>query len=137
MKTLFRRGKAANTAGLTLLEMTLVVAVLLGLISVTFIGFAAYREGSNRAMCITNVASAQQAMRSFCNIYQIEPGDPRPDLRSRLVGAGRMISIEPACPSGGSYTYATDVSPGTVPAIGTALLRCSITPHLPSSTDGW
>jgi type II secretory pathway pseudopilin PulG len=38
-----------STAGLTLLEVTLVIAVLIALISVLFIGVSAWREGQENA----------------------------------------------------------------------------------------
>jgi hypothetical protein len=50
-----------HQAGLTLIEVTLVIAVLLGLISVLFIGVSAYKEGSNRSKCILNISNVQKA----------------------------------------------------------------------------
>ena len=55
-------------AGMTLIEITLVIAVLLGLISVLFIGVAAYKKGSDRAKCILNIATVQKAVRCFSGV---------------------------------------------------------------------
>ncbi len=126
-------------AGLTLIEVTLVIAVLLGLISVLFIGVSAYREGSNRARCILNITNVQKAARSYQNLFELagpvgeEAGDP---LASTLImGEGRMIDTPPTCPSGGTYTFAT-----TVPRIGDTYATCSLAEsqdHEPANTDGW
>ncbi|MEX2579327.1 MAG: type II secretion system protein [Verrucomicrobiales bacterium] len=120
-------------AGLTLIEITLVIAVLLGLISVLFIGVSAYKEGSDRAKCILNISNVQKAVRSYQNLYEKEVGN---DLAlATIAGTGKMLETVPACPSGGAYTTA-DV----VPAVGTPYLSCSLAgdnEHVPSSVTGW
>ena len=122
-------------AGLTLIEVTLVIAVLLGLISVLFIGVSAYKEGSNRAKCILNITNCQKAVRSYQNMYEKPVGA---DLTlTTLVGAGKMLETTPVCPSGGTYTGA-----GTIPVVGTAYLTCNYATgteaaHIPASTSGW
>lgn len=122
-----------SSQGLTLIEVTLVIAVLLGLISVTFVGVLAYKQGANRAMCIQNVSSVQKAMRSYCNFHELNPGDFVADLRGKVITEARFFSYEPTCPAGGSYAY----SEGSVPAVGALFVTCSITDHLPAATGGW
>lgn len=117
-------------AGLTLIEVTLVIAVLLGLLSVLFIGVAAYKSGSDRAKCILNISSVQKAVRSHQNLYEKNIGDAL--SKSDVTGAGRMLETEPTCPANGLYTWGT-----TVPAAGSAYLTCSIADHVPSSIAGW
>ena len=131
--------KNNNQAGLTLIEVTLVIAVLLGLISVLFIGVSAYKEGSNRAKCILNISNVQKAVRSYQNLYELSPpvGETAGSaLASTLIiGTGKMLETSPSCSSGGSYTYGS-----TVPAVGTAYLSCSLASsdqHVPSSLTGW
>lgn len=109
------------------------IAVLLGLISVTFVGVLAYKQGSNRAMCIQNVSSVQKAMRSYCNFNKLNPGDPISDLHRKLITEAKFFSHEPACPSGSTYTYID----GQVPAVEALFITCSITDHVPESTGGW
>lgn len=124
---------AKRDAGLTLIEVTLVVAVLLGLIGVIFIGATSYKEGSNRSMCILHISQVQKAVRAHQNMYQRNFGDSCP--QSVLVGAGRMLEIAPSCPSGGSYTWL-----GTIPTLDTAYLTCSLATshdHKPLNTLGW
>ena len=81
--------KTNKQAGLTLIEITLVIAVLLGLISVLFIGVSAYREGSNRAKCILNMSNVQKAVRAYQNLYEKNEGDSL--ALTDLVGTGKLI----------------------------------------------
>ncbi|MEC5127942.1 type II secretion system protein [Verrucomicrobiales bacterium BCK34] len=127
--------KNNKQAGLTLIEVTLVIAVLLGLISVLFIGVSAYKEGSNRAKCILNISNVQKAVRSYQNLYELSVASTL--AKATIIGTGKMLESDPACSSGGTYTYAT-----AVPAIGTAYLTCSLagtdnSQHNPSSLTGW
>lgn len=117
-------------AGLTLIEVTLVIAVLLGLISVLFIGVSAYREGSNRAKCILNISNVQKAVRSYQNLYEKAVADTL--ASSTIIGTGKMLETTPTCPSSGTYTFGS-----AIPAVGTAYLTCSISDHNPASTSGW
>jgi len=88
----FRPSNApSQNRGLTLIEVTLVVATLLGLISVLFIGVGSYKEGSNRAVCVQQVASMQKAMRSYCNMHQIEPGQSVSNLKSRTYYSAKWL----------------------------------------------
>lgn len=127
-------------AGLTLIEVTLVIAVLLGLISVLFIGVSAYKEGSNRAKCILNITNVQKAVRSYQNMYEKAIGDDLAyelNAEGAVFGPNKMVEELPECASGGEYTATEDI-----PAIGTAYLSCDYqtgteNAHVPASTDGW
>jgi hypothetical protein len=130
---LFPLSPSSRYRGLTLIEITLVVATLLGLITVLFLGVGSYKEGANRAVCIQQVASMQKAMRSYCNMHQIEPGQAVTNIKSRIVNPTGFIRQEPSCPSGGSYTYIE----GVIPAMGVLYMRCSFPEHLPSNNTGW
>lgn len=118
-------------AGLTLIEVTLVIAVLLGLISVLFIGVSAYREGSNRAKCILNITNVQKAARSYQNLYELKAGQGLDN--DKIIGTGLMIEKEPVCPSGGGYTIVE-----TVTEIGVPFATCSLgttKEHRPTGAD--
>lgn len=128
-------------AGLTLIEITLVIAVLLGLISVLFIGVSAYKEGSDRAKCILNISAYQKAVRSYQNLYDkaadSADGSTTGDAldTADIVGEGKFLEAAPTCPRGGTYTPAS-----TYPAVGTAALVCEYADtydHKPQSTAGW
>ena len=124
---------SSRNRGLTLIEVTLVVATLLGLISVLFMGVGSYKEGANRAVCVQQVASMQKAMRSYCNMHQIEPGQSVSNLKARIIHPSGFIRQEPSCPSGGEYTYVEE----EVPAMGVLYMSCSIAEHQPSNNTGW
>lgn len=130
---------------MTLIEVTLVTAIVLGLTGVTFIGFNAYKEGSDRASCIQNVANVQKALRVHCNLNDITPGSQISGLKKKLIGPDRFIPIDPVCPGGGVYLFPSDgklnsdleSAPETVPQVGTVFIKCTISDHAPVSTTGW
>ncbi len=120
-----------NEAGLTLIEITVVIAVLLGLIAVLFIGVQNYREATNKSRCIMQISAVQKAVRSHQNLNDVATAGTL--TQTDLVGTtGKLIATAPVCPSGGTYTWL-----GTVPAVGTAYLTCSSTGHAPADTAGW
>jgi len=118
---------------MTLLELTLVIAVMLGLTSIAFVGVGAYKEGANRAVCIHNVASVQKAVRVYSNFHQVEPGQTVEGLKDEIIASDSYVILEPACPSGGTYVYRED----RVPEVGSLYCRCSIADHEPSDIVGW
>lgn len=63
--------KHLSPKGMTLLELTVVIVVLLGLIGVTFVGAQAWKRGSDRAMSILLIRSAQMGMRAHCQVEGI------------------------------------------------------------------
>ncbi len=119
-----------HEAGLTLIEITVVIAVLLGLIAVLFIGVQNYREATNKSRCIMQISAVQKAVRSHQNLNDVATGGTL--TQTDLVGTSKLIAVAPVCPSGGTYTWL-----GTVPAIGTAYLTCSSTGHAPADAAGW
>ncbi len=118
---------------MTLIEVTLVIATMLGIISVTFVGTLSYKEGANRAICIQNVATVQKAMRCYCHFQELESGRPIPDLKKRLMTDSEFFQAEPTCPSHGTYSY----HKGSVPGVGTLFMQCSIEDHQPKNTYSW
>lgn len=119
-----------HEAGLTLIEITVVIAVLLGLIAVLFIGVQNYREATNKSRCIMQISAVQKAVRSHQNLNDVATGGTLTE--TDLVGTGKLIAVAPVCPSGGTYAWL-----GTVPAIGTAYLTCDTTGHAPADAAGW
>ena len=61
-------------SGMTLLELTVVILVLLSLISILFIGARAWKKGSDRAANILNIRNAQQAVRGHANVRGLADG---------------------------------------------------------------
>lgn len=120
-------------SGFTLVEVTLVIAVLLALISVVYLGVNEFKNGSDRALCIQNIANIQQATRSYCNMHDLDPGDYTTELEEKVIKNPGFFPKEPFCPAGGEYTYVSNV----VPEVGTPFAKCSIEDHTPLKTDSW
>jgi len=58
-----------RSKGMTLLELTVVILVLLSLITILFVGARAWKKGSDRSANIMNIRNCQQAMRGYANMY--------------------------------------------------------------------
>src|ERR1700730_7382068 len=115
----------ARQSGTTLLELSVVIAVILLLVSVTFVGINAWRNSANSAACILNLSSIQKAVRSYQNLNNLNVVDT---LATRsCVGTGKLLEVMPVCPSAPTLAY---TPLGTVPATGTAYATCPYTtPH--------
>lgn len=87
--------------GMTLIELTVVIIVLLTLISVLFFAGSAYIESSNRTACLTNQANIQKGIRGYQNIKNQTTTDDISitdiQLADFLAGSGGELSIE--CPT--------------------------------------
>ncbi|MFD0892464.1 type II secretion system protein [Luteolibacter ambystomatis] len=128
-------------AGMTLLELTVVILVLLSLIGILFIGARAWKKGSDRAGCILNVRNSQQAIRSYANMNTLNPGATIPGGKNReqvIAGSGLFMENFPTCPGGGSYG-GQELT--TIPNIGVVLMACnfgdSVNNHFPSNIENW
>lgn len=132
---------AKRKAGMTLLEISVVILVLLTLIAVLFVGAQAYKRSADRSACILNIRNAQQALRTIQNTHQLTTGATLPVDIHNTTNTGYMRT--PTCPAGGTYTTATTVTAfGTGPTdTGCLALRCSLTAapdlHQPQDVSGW
>ena len=123
-------------SGMTLIELTVVILVLLSLISILFVGARAWKRGSDRAGCIMNIRNVQQGMRSFQNMNGHSPGDTVGGAQGEIIGTDKFVESQPACPGAGTYTIGGD----NLPAVGTLYMTCSLAPtlnHQPVSNADW
>ena len=127
MKYLNTITKKARQRGTTLIELSVVIAVLLLLVGVLFIGITAWKNGANTAACNINLSSIQKAARGYANMNQLNPGSAL--TVTTLTSAGFWGTV-PVCPAGGAYVPMT-----VVPTQGTAYMTCSISGHAPSPTN--
>ena len=130
-----------RASGMTLLELTVVILVLLSLISILFIGARAWKKGSDRAASILTIRNVQQAVRSFSNMNGHNPGDTVATLQTDIFGAGKFIENDPTAgshPAGVGYSY-TIAAATTIPAVGTLYMTASDPEYAPTvgSTDDW
>lgn len=106
-------------SGMTLLELTVVILVLLSLISILFIGARAWKKGSDRAANILNVRNVQQAARAHANVRGLAtpttgvgPALPSTDL----IGAG--LYLNSVTPPSNPYSVTAYDYLETVPPVG-------------------
>jgi len=98
--------------GMTLLELTVVILVLLSLISILFVGARAWKKGSDRSANIMNLRNCQQAMRGHQNMNELKENDPFTDV---MLADYVKMPVSPIATGG--YTAGTKVT-----AIGTLWL---------------
>ncbi len=121
---------------MTLLELTLVIMMMLTLIGILAIGAKTWKKGTDRSTCIMNLQLVQKGVRSFSNMYGYEPGTSVTGLEGQIIGSGRFVEKNPACPGGGVYASGGDV----IPAMGALYFNCSLAgtgEHEPKSFDDW
>lgn len=130
------RCRLTRPAGVTLLELTIVLSVLLALVGILFIGTRAWARGSDRAGCMIIQRNVQMSVRSYQNLYGYNPGSmPAAEggtqsIAQHLFDKGyigpdcfAMITGISPCPGGGTYSIAqVDV----FPLPGELYARCSL-----------
>jgi type II secretory pathway pseudopilin PulG len=84
-----RLAKRFNSSGMTLIEISLVIALLLGLIAVVFLGIGSYRSGADKAKCKMQLAAVQKAVRSGANMQNLNIAATLAD--SDVFGAGLLL----------------------------------------------
>jgi type II secretory pathway pseudopilin PulG len=97
--------------GMTLIEITVVILVLLTLISVLFIGANIYKKGADRAACILNIRNVHQAVRANQNLNAKNTTDDL--LRADIIGLGRYLEAEPQCPTSSQIAAAVGTAEQT------------------------
>ena len=137
--------------GMTLLELTITISVLLVLLSILFIGSRAWKRGSDRAGCVLTIRNVQVATRSYQNLYGYNYGG-RPyaeagtqDIARHLFEKGYIekdlydrANGQDPCPGGGTYTCPV---PDVFPQSGELYMKCSLSTteeaHEPSTHADW
>jgi type II secretory pathway pseudopilin PulG len=114
-----RLSKRLNASGMTLIEISLVIALLLGLIAVVFMGLGTYRQGADKAKCKMQLAAVQKVVRSAGNMQNL-PINAALVSGSDVFGPGLLMENAPVCPSGGAYAWA-DI----IPPVGTPYGNCN------------
>ena len=109
--------KLSKSSGMTLIEISLVIALMLGLISVVFLGIGSYRKGADKARCKMQLAAVQKAVRAQSNFQNLSIGAAF--TSAEAFGAGKALENTPICPTGGTYTWAA-----TIPALNTPFGNC-------------
>ena len=131
--------KSKQLKGMTLLELSVVILVILGLISVLFIGAQSWKRGSDRVLCIMHMHNVQKGLRSYSNLFGHSPGESVTGLQSKIFGLGKFIEETPECPGSGSYAMGPDYGADTIPPIGEVYMQCSLAGigHVPKDYSDW
>jgi prepilin-type N-terminal cleavage/methylation domain-containing protein len=108
--------RLAAQRGTTLIELSVVIAVILLLVGVLFVGITGWKNAANKSACILNISTIQKAMRSYAAANSLSTGGTV--TIANLSGAG-YFSTSLACPNGGAYT-----SGGQVTDVGTVYASC-------------
>ena len=128
--------RSRRSAGLTLMEMSVVIFALILLATLLLTTARAWMRGSDRAMCIVNIQAVQKGVRGYANMSGLGPGSIVSGLEAEVVGSGKFFVELPVCPANGSYTLGGDQIPG----MGTLYMSCSFESafdHVPNDTLGW
>src|SRR3984893_9642172 len=123
--------KWASQRGTTLIELSVVIAVILLLVGVLFIGIQAWKDGANKAACLVTISSVQKAVRGYENLNGGIAGTTTL-VSTKISVSGIKFEGMTVSPAGGLYTLA-----GTIPAQGTAALTDNKAGHAPTSTANW
>jgi prepilin-type N-terminal cleavage/methylation domain-containing protein len=111
-------------SGMTLLELTVVILVLLSLISILFIGARAWKKGSDRSGCLIVIRNIQVAMRGDQNMKNRAPENTELKFEDIIGADDSYIKIVPKCPADKAtpYTYET---PTKYPKLGDLYAACA------------
>ncbi|MEK7954182.1 type II secretion system protein [Luteolibacter soli] len=135
MKTASPQRSSAKS-GMTLLELTVVIAVLLALTCILFLGARAWKSGADRTACIMNIRNVQTAVRSYQNLYGYNAGSMpyaeggTQDIGVHMLAKGYISETQlsriqggETCQGGG--TYDCDHK-DTFPPVGQLYITCSL-----------
>jgi len=148
MKLTNTQNMKASKSGMTLLELTVVILVLLSLISILFIGARAWKKGSDRAASILQIRNCQQAVRSFANMNGKNIADaivPGTSLAAGdIFGPEKFMETNPVAENSGKHPAGTPIvfeygidAGVAVPAIGELYVTASDTEYAPTATGDW
>ena len=123
--------KWARQRGTTLIELSVVIAVILVLASVLFIGVTAWRNQANQAACLVAMTSIQKAVRGEQNFNNLAEGAALP--HANLV-TDKYFAVLPTDPTNSNAQFGyTD----TVPTTGTSYTTSTTFTPSATQTANW
>jgi prepilin-type N-terminal cleavage/methylation domain-containing protein len=128
--------RSSKRNGFSLLELTVVIAVILSLTTVLILGARAWKNGADRTGCLLTIRNVQTSVRSYQNLYGYNAGGmPYAEGGTQDIGAhmfakgyisGKIydeVQGISTCAGGGSYSRQhADVFPPT----GQLYIECSL-----------
>jgi len=110
---IIKTNRRALQSGTTLVELSVVIAIILLLASVLFIGVSAWRDAANRSAAIVDISSIQKAVRGYENTNLLNVTDPCDSATNIAPYFNGTLPTDPSN-GGAAFTYGT-----AIPAIGT------------------
>ena len=142
--------RVVSRRGITLIELTVVIVILISLVGVLAIGSRAWKRASDRSACVMNLRNFQVATRSYQNLrgyyYGGQPGLEygTRDIARHLLemgyithGAHDQAKGTRPCAGGGTYNAA---APTVFPMPGELYIKCSLSAsedHEPDNFADW
>jgi type II secretory pathway pseudopilin PulG len=131
---IIKTNRRALQSGTTLVELSVVIAVILLLVSVLFIGVTAWKNSANRAACLVNLATLQKAVRGYQNANADNSAiTGLANGMKDLTDAGYFPAPGPVCPQTQVAYTAAAVNP--FPGPGVAAFTCATATHAPSAAN--
>lgn len=135
---LTQKPNVKRNAGMTLIELTVVILVLLALIAVLFVGARAYMKASDKTACVMNQRNIQQACRAFFNLNPTASAVALTDIITQDAGEEKFMGAAPTCPTDRTAAYVLAETARDTP-VGTLFTSCPNTEdtHTPDETGNW
>jgi prepilin-type N-terminal cleavage/methylation domain-containing protein len=128
--------RSSKRSGFSLLEITVVIAVLLSLTTILLVGARAWKSGADRTGCILNLRTVQTSVRSYQNMYGYSAGGMpyaeggTQDIAVHMHAKGYIsdqqfsaIQGNEPCRGGGTYER---THPDVFPPVGQLYMACSL-----------
>lgn len=129
-----KTSKKETKTGMTLIELTVVILVILSLISLLFVGFYTWKKGADWSKCTNlNIRGVQKAVRDWQTKEGLKPGDLI--VWDEIFGEGKYFKERPKCPSEAHYYYES-----MIPEEGELVIHCQHKgdpEHVPITHDDW
>ncbi|MFC5049922.1 type II secretion system protein [Rubritalea spongiae] len=121
--------------GVTLIELTVVISMILTLLSGLFLGASYYRNSSSQAVCIAQITQIQKSIRSYQNLEALDYGSRI--VETEVIGTDKAIGPLPQCPLGGSYTVLDSIPNPGIPFARCDSYGAAPQNHFPQDTNGY
>jgi type II secretory pathway pseudopilin PulG len=135
---IIKTNRRALQSGTTLVELSVVIAVILLIAGVTFVAIQGWRDAANKAACIVNLATLQKAVRGYYNVNTDSPAVITAGYSLPILHAAGFIGSDagPTCPAANAgYAKQATLVNGW-PDVGVQAFTCpNAPPHQPSAAS--